>query len=185
MILTRHNLYDFLVARGLIDATAPLDGRLEIRDRSGRNRSFVAAHGEGDGCFVKQAGLGVSAGGRHSEREAACFQMAGDWPELRTILSELRLHDKAVRTLVMELIPGDNLLRSQAARREFDVEYAASLGGGIGRAGRVGRRAEGPIGGEHGLSVGHALDPARQLAGAAVEVWRPHRGTGIGGRHCS
>ena len=144
MILTRHNLFDFLRARGLLAASVPLDGRLEIQDRSGRNRSFQVEYGDGDGCFVKQGGLGVSPGGRHPEREAACFQLAPDWPELRAVLPALKWRDASGRTLVMELIPGDNLLRRQSARKAFVVEYAASLGDALGAlsASASGRREQ-------------------------------------------
>ena len=132
MILNRHNVFAYLVSRGQVSTTQALDGRVEIQDRSGRNRSFQVAFREGDGCFVKQGGLEVSAGGRHPEREAACFAMAEDWPELREVLPSLITTDQRERVVVMELVSGDNLLRSQSIAREFDSEYAACLGGALG-----------------------------------------------------
>ena len=74
MILSTHNLPNYLLTRGLISRESIVDGDLTITDASHRNRAFRVLRGSQPGYFIKQVRERDSASIRYWETENACYR---------------------------------------------------------------------------------------------------------------
>ena len=114
-----------LVADGILDAAAVVDGGLEVRDSSGRNDNAILSRRDGPGLFVKR--------GPAAEREAAVRRRLRGVPGLAPYLPATRLVDPATTTLVLAVETGArDLWTHQLAEEGFSEDVARSVGRALG-----------------------------------------------------
>jgi hypothetical protein len=133
MHLTPANLAYFLMDRSLLRADEIVGGRVSILDASRRNRNFKVIRQGAPGLFVKQMRDMQTDAMLTLKREAACYELAHDIPELARIMPRLVRYDERRHTIVLELLPdAESLLAYHGRNKGFPVEFGRMLGEGIG-----------------------------------------------------
>ncbi len=94
MHLTPANLAYFLMDRSLLGADEIVAGRVSILDASRRNRNFKVIRQGAPGLFVKQMRDMQTDAMLTLKREAACYELARDIPELARIMPRLVRYDE-------------------------------------------------------------------------------------------
>jgi hypothetical protein len=131
--LTPANLAYFLIDRSLLGADEIVAGRVSILDASRRNRNFKVIRQGAQGLFVKQMRDMQTDAMLTLKREAACYELARDIPELAHIMPRLVRYDERRHTIVLELLPeAESLLAYHGRNKGFPVEFGRMLGERIG-----------------------------------------------------
>jgi hypothetical protein len=119
MLLTQAGVVSALLARGLLDAAAIIDGDLVVADGSRRNINFEVLRERGRSYFVKQ---GVGDDRRRTvAHEAAMYEVLASSPTLEPLAPRRHLWDAEDCTLVVELGV------ARKARPRFIADGAAFL----------------------------------------------------------
>ncbi len=133
MHLTAANLPYFLMDRTLLGADELASGRVSVLDASRRNRNFKVMRQGATGLFVKQMRDMQTDAMLTLKREAACYEIARDTPEVARIMPRLIRYDENRHTIVLELLPdAESLLAYHGRHKGFPVEIGRMLGEGIG-----------------------------------------------------
>jgi hypothetical protein len=131
--LTAANLAHFLMGRGLLNATAVVDGDVTILDSSRRNRNFKVICGSGPGLFVKQMREMQADAMLTLRREAACYELAAADPALSRLMPRLVAYEQTRHVLVIELLPeAESLAEYHARHKAFPPEIGRMLGEALG-----------------------------------------------------
>jgi len=137
MILSSRTLPHYLVDRGLIPATAVVDGDYSAREMSRRNRNFRVTAGAGPGLFVKQPGDWEPFSTDTLRREATTYLLARDDPDFQALAEMMPRFvdwDAAHYVLTIELLPaGESLAEHHARTGRFPARIARRLGELLGR----------------------------------------------------
>src|SRR5215510_409293 len=110
MILTRNNLIDYLLERGLLSFESVVDGSVMVVEASRRNRNFkVVRKDNHPGYFVKQIKEWEPQSIATLQCEATCYWLAQNDAnlsdtELVDLMPRYHLYDSARHTLVTELL---------------------------------------------------------------------------------
>jgi hypothetical protein len=132
MHLTVANVAHFLIARGLLDAHAVVDGAVMVLDASRRNRNFKVLHGA-SGVFVKQMREMQADAMLTLRREAACYDLARTNTALSPLLPRLIAYDAVRNVLVIEMVPtAESLAEYHTRERRFPSGLGEALGRAIG-----------------------------------------------------
>ncbi len=114
-----------LVADGILEAAAVVDGGLEVRDSSGRNDNAILSPRDGPSLFVKR--------GPAAEREAAVCRRLRGVPGLAPYLPAPPLADPERTTLVLAVETGArDLWTHQLAEERFSKDVAHCVGRALG-----------------------------------------------------
>jgi Ser/Thr protein kinase RdoA (MazF antagonist) len=138
MILTRNNLADYLLERGLLSFESVVDGNLMVVEASRRNRNFKVIRKNHPGYFVKQIKEWEPQSIATLQCEATCYWLAQNDPRLsETDLVQLMpryyFYDSSRHALVTELLPdGENLSEYHRRLGKFPMEIARQLGRRLG-----------------------------------------------------
>jgi thiamine kinase-like enzyme len=132
MILTTQNLLHYLLDRGVIEASAAVDGDVRIAEASRRHRNFKVLRRHGPGFFVKQ----IQSFDPHTvaclQREGTCSWLAENddaFAPLRGRLPAFRDYDPTRHALVIDLFSEAEVLSEHHRRsEEFPVEIGAEIG---------------------------------------------------------
>jgi aminoglycoside phosphotransferase (APT) family kinase protein len=124
-------LVDFLMTRGLVDASTVVDGDLAIFDASRRNRNFRVVSRTGPSYLVKQ---GFGAEGRATlANEAGVYQaLAAGGARVTRYLPGFHAYDQEHGVLVLELVDGARALSEHQSRGRFSVALAKTVGRALG-----------------------------------------------------
>lgn len=132
MFINRYNVLHHLLRLRVLGLSALVDGTLEVREASRRNRAFMVRRPDGGGWFVKQQG--EPATGRRLDMEAACYALAGEHHALREAMPARVAFDTQAQVLVVELIaPAESLLRFHRRTRRFPPPLGYRLGAALGQ----------------------------------------------------
>lgn len=107
MILSADNLVHYLLARGFMTYESVVDGDLMILETTRRNRNFKVIRRDSPGYFVKQVVEWDPQAINTLQREATCYQLAQNTPELSALSAlfpKCHGYDVARHILVLELI---------------------------------------------------------------------------------
>ncbi len=104
--------------RSLLGADEIVAGRVSILDASRRNRNFKVIRQGAPGLFVKQMRDMQTDAMLTLKREAACYELARDIPELARIMPRLVRYDERRHTIVLELLPDAESLLAYHARNK-------------------------------------------------------------------
>jgi hypothetical protein len=116
-------LAGLLVAEGVIDASAVVDGELVLRDASSRNRNAIVSQRSGPGVFVKRE--------EEPGREAAVYRRLAGVPGLRRFVPALKRWDAERALLFLGVEAG----AADLWAHHFDIaRFPAEIGREIGRA---------------------------------------------------
>jgi len=131
MLLTQAGVVSALLARGLLDAAAIIDGDLVVADGSRRNINFEILRERGRSYFVKQ---GVGDDRRRTvAHEAAMYEVLASSPTLEALAPRHHLWDAEDCTLVVELVRGaESLAALHRRRRRVPVDVGGALGRALG-----------------------------------------------------
>jgi hypothetical protein len=133
MHLTPANLAYFLMDGSLLSAEEIVAGRVSILDASRRNRNFKVIRQGAPGLFVKQMRDMQTDAILTLRREAACYELAREIPELAAIMPRLIRYDERRHTIVLELLPdAESLLTYHMRNKGFPIEFGHMLGERIG-----------------------------------------------------
>src|SRR5215831_10150500 len=115
MILTRYNLADYLLERGLLSFESIVDGDLMVVEAARRNRNFKVIRKNQPGYFVKQIKEWEPQSIATLQCEATCYWLAQNDPRLSAtdlvqLMPRYYFYDASRHALVTELLPeGENL----------------------------------------------------------------------------
>jgi aminoglycoside phosphotransferase (APT) family kinase protein len=133
-VLTRPEVVDYLLQRGLMSMADVVDGGFVIDDVSRRNHNLVVRSRSRPGLFLKQRDPRQSAVTLH--READAYRLLGDGGSVfaRHHLVGLLHVDSSRDLLVLEHLDGVEPLHAARLRgREMDEACARGLGRALGR----------------------------------------------------
>src|SRR5438046_1672085 len=119
MFLTATNLVHYLLSRGLVDAGAIADGDFTALESRRRNRNYRVRRKNGPSLFVKQLLMAIPELTASLHREAMCYALAGEAPELaylQELMPRLLDYNPRVHAIVTELIDGGENLNEHHQR---------------------------------------------------------------------
>jgi hypothetical protein len=130
--MTSHeSLVDRLVARGLLDAEAVVDGEVRVLDASRRHRN-ARVHAGPHASYVAKRGREAGDGAGTVAYEAAVYDVLSDLDGPR--IPRSFGCDPATGILVIELLPEAENVRQRAMRtRQVEPALAAAIGDALGR----------------------------------------------------
>jgi len=173
-MLSHADVPAWLVARGLLDNDAVLDGDLVVRDVSSRNRNYRVETNGARGYLLKQ-GLGDEAAATVAN-EASVYQALGAEPALAAILPRLHHYDADERVLVLELVSdGQDLRVYHSATGRFSAGPSAALGTALGALHRATRRQATPLPAAAAWALSLSEPPLailRDISAAGIELLR-------------
>lgn len=129
-----------LVRRDLLPVERIVEGDLEVRDASRRNRNLRVVSTRGPALFVKHA---KDQPVRLAQEAWALRALAAD-PGLAAGVTTLRDHDAEAGLLVLDLVEGETLQSYHHRARRFPAEGGAALGTLLARVHQA-RPATGPV----------------------------------------
>ena len=128
-ILTKRNLTNYLLNKGLVSVDSVVDGDLTITDASHRNLAFRVLRGAQPGYFVKQIRIWDEVSLSGWEQEDACYRRFSCLP----FVPKHHKSDVESRVLVLELVAGSETLseyhRRAACSTEVGRQQGAALSG--------------------------------------------------------
>jgi len=142
-VLNQADVPRYLIDRGLLEASALVEGELVVRDRSSRNRNFTVETANGSQFLLKQ-GLGAEAVATVAN-EAAVYARLADEALVARYLPRFYDYDRSEGVLVLEYVRGAEDLRSHHLNSgRFSAGPAAELGAALGTLHRITRTAAEP-----------------------------------------
>ena len=130
---SERDVFDYLLARRLVDARSIVDGELVIVDVSRRNRNFAVLRTDGP-CFLLKLGVEPDKAATLA-REAAVYRWLASRPagnRLARYLPRYVVFDADAHVLVLEWIRGAENLREYHARSgPYRLLVAAEVGRGL------------------------------------------------------
>jgi Ser/Thr protein kinase RdoA (MazF antagonist) len=137
MFLTTTNLLHYLMGRGLVSASAIVDGELCVVEAGRRNRNFKVLRTRKPGLFVKQISGAAPDAVATLHREAAFYTCVRDRPAfqpLAGLVPRLLHFEPSTCALVVESHDGaENLTEYHLRVGGYPAEVGALIGDGLGR----------------------------------------------------
>jgi hypothetical protein len=134
--VSQENVLHYLAERRLMTVESVVDGDFMVLDQSSRNRNLKVLRRRSPGFFLKQARNRTPAHLRTLEREAACYGLAANHPDLKglaALIPQLHHYDTANGVLVLEMLPNaENLWEHHLRVRSFPLWLAELQGERLG-----------------------------------------------------
>ena len=145
MFLTAENVVHYLIGRGLLSASAVMDGDVLVVPSQRRNRNFrVQRRSPELSLFVKQVATLIpeTATGMRREHEVYSLAKSGELaPDVAKLMLDLLDYDPRRHVLVLRFLPlAESLNTFHARERSFPPELGALQGAALRSFHQNGRR---------------------------------------------
>ena len=136
MFVDPSNVAYFLAERRLLTFDSVVDGDLMVVDQTSRNRNLKIVRRKSPGFFIKQVNFRSPEYTQSMGREAACYRLAKQHPELsalRALMPEFYYFDPINHILIIELLnDGESLWEYHRRAGCFPLEVAKLQGETLG-----------------------------------------------------